>query len=90
MNKSKSLAPDTGGRREKDRMTSVDILTTPPAHEDNGTTHMFDSFDLFIHPHWYQFPAIAPIWHYAMGIFITFVSIFGSLGNLLVMYIFGT
>ncbi|CAL1528992.1 unnamed protein product [Lymnaea stagnalis] len=70
--------------------TEADIRMTSPAYSHNMTTHVYDTYDLFIHPHWYQYPLIAPAWHYAMGIFITFVSIFGSLGNLLVMYIFGT
>ncbi|XP_035827770.1 rhodopsin-like [Aplysia californica] len=68
----------------------TDLGTTPAGYEHNVTTHVYDTYDLFIHPHWYQYGLIAPGWHYAMGIFITFVSIFGSLGNLLVMYIFGT
>uniref|UniRef100_A0A2C9JUU2 G-protein coupled receptors family 1 profile domain-containing protein n=1 Tax=Biomphalaria glabrata TaxID=6526 RepID=A0A2C9JUU2_BIOGL len=73
-------------------MTSAvsDLKMTSPAFSYNMTTHVYDTYDLFIHPHWYQFALISPAWHYAMGIFITFVSIFGSLGNLLVMYIFGT
>ncbi|KAK0053094.1 rhodopsin [Biomphalaria pfeifferi] len=73
-------------------MTSAvsDLKMTSPAYSYNMTTHVYDTYDLFIHPHWYQFALISPAWHYAMGIFITFVSIFGSLGNLLVMYIFGT
>nr|BDI63179.1 GQ-rhodopsin 1 [Peronia verruculata] len=57
---------------------------------NNITTHVYDTYEIFIHPHWYQYGLISPAWHYAMGIFITFVSIFGALGNLLVMYIFGT
>nr|BDI63180.1 GQ-rhodopsin 2 [Peronia verruculata] len=67
----------------------ADYPMTSPALDYN-TTHIYDTYGVFIHPHWYQYPLISPGWHYAMGIFITFVSIFGSLGNLLVMYIFGT
>ncbi|CAG5117095.1 unnamed protein product, partial [Candidula unifasciata] len=66
-----------------------DYLVTTPVFEEN-TTHEYDTFGVFIHPHWYKFPLIPPAWHYAMGVFITFVSVFGSLGNFLVMYIFGT
>ncbi|RUS81779.1 hypothetical protein EGW08_010471, partial [Elysia chlorotica] len=65
-------------------------LTTPAAAHLNITTHVYDTHGLFIHPHWYKYPLIPPMWHYSMGIFITFVSIFGAIGNLLVMYIFGT
>ncbi|XP_059167105.1 rhodopsin-like [Physella acuta] len=68
----------------------TDYPMTSPSSESNGTTHVYDTYDLFIHPHWYQYGLISPAWHYSMGIFITFVSIFGSLGNVLVMYIFGT
>nr|BBA21101.2 rhodopsin [Ambigolimax valentianus] len=67
-----------------------DYLETTTPVPENYTTHEYDTFGVFIHPHWYQFPLITPAWHYAMGIFITFVSIFGSMGNMLVMYIFGT
>ncbi|KAH9498863.1 hypothetical protein Btru_004890 [Bulinus truncatus] len=70
--------------------TESDYKMTSPAYSYNLTTHVYDTYDLFIHPHWYQYGLIPPAWHYAMGIFITCVSIFGSLGNLLVMYIFGT
>ncbi|KAK3784009.1 hypothetical protein RRG08_025204 [Elysia crispata] len=69
---------------------SEKLLVTTPAAAQSNTTHVYDTYGLFIHPHWYQFPLIPPIWHYAMGCFITLVSIFGSMGNLLVMYIFGT
>ena len=64
------------------------IATTTAAM--SNTTHIYDTYDLFIHPHWKQFPLIPDIWHYAIGIFITFVGISGMLGNILVIYIFGT
>ncbi|GFS12641.1 rhodopsin [Elysia marginata] len=73
-----------------DLLGSEKLVMTTPAAAQSNTTHVYDTYGLFIHPHWYQFPLIPPVWHYAMGIFITFVSIFGSMGNLLVMYIFGT
>ncbi|KAK7111806.1 rhodopsin-like [Littorina saxatilis] len=64
------------------------IATT--AASISNTTHIYDTYDLFIHPHWKQFPLVPVIWHYAIGVFITFVGISGTFGNLLVIYIFGT
>ncbi|GFO38438.1 rhodopsin [Plakobranchus ocellatus] len=73
---------DSSSAMETTRAAAASQLTT--------TTHVYDTHGIFIHPHWYQFPLVPPIWHYSMGIFITFVSIFGALGNLLVMYTFST
>lgn len=56
----------------------------------SNTTHIYDTYDLFIHPHWKQFPLIPEAWHYAIGVYITIVGISGVFGNLLVIYIFGT
>ncbi|KAL8569629.1 hypothetical protein ACOMHN_057196 [Nucella lapillus] len=64
-------------------------VATPPSALSN-TTHIYDTYDLFIHPHWKQFPLIPVYWHYAIGVFITVVGISGTFGNLLVIYIFGT
>ena len=68
-------------------MTTLSATTV--AATISNTTHIYDTYDLFIHPHWRQFPIIPEIWHYAIGIFITFVGISGTMGNLLVLYIFG-
>jgi hypothetical protein len=69
------------------------MATTAAATTTQGlenTTHIFDTYDLFIHPHWYQFPLVPDAWHYAVGIFITCYGICGVFGNCLVIYIFGT
>ena len=52
------------------------------------TTHLFDTFSVFIHPHWYNFPVVEDGWHYLIGIYITFVGFTGILGNALVIWIF--
>ncbi|XP_076442275.1 rhodopsin-like [Babylonia areolata] len=70
------------------------VVTTAVVDTTTSTmsniTHIYDTYDLFIHPHWKQFPLVPDVWHYAIGVFITFVGISGTLGNLLVIYIFGT
>nr|KAG5709810.1 hypothetical protein BaRGS_032634 [Batillaria attramentaria] len=71
-------------------ITMTTALATTAASAISNTTHIYDTYDLFIHPHWKQFPLIPDMWHYAIGVFITFVGISGTLGNLLVIYIFGT
>ncbi|KAK3090771.1 hypothetical protein FSP39_014497 [Pinctada imbricata] len=51
---------------------------------------MFDTWDIFIHPHWYQFPPISDTWHYIIGIYITIVGITGIIGNSIVIWVFST
>ncbi|KAL8565511.1 hypothetical protein ACOMHN_049487 [Nucella lapillus] len=70
--------------------TEVTRMLTSSMPVFSNTSHVYDTYDLFIHPHWKQFPPISPGWHYAIGVFITVVGISGTLGNLLVIYIFGT
>lgn len=54
------------------------------------TTHIFDTYTFFVHPHWYNFPVVSDNWHYAIGVFISIVGIIGILGNATVIYIFST
>ncbi|XP_061195078.1 rhodopsin, GQ-coupled-like, partial [Saccostrea echinata] len=58
--------------------------------ENETTTHVFDTYNFFVHPHWYQFPLVSDTWHYAIGVFISIVGIVGIFGNATVIYIFST
>ncbi|WAQ96132.1 OPSD1-like protein [Mya arenaria] len=31
------------------------------------TTHIFDTYNVFIHPHWKQFPLVSDAWHYTVA-----------------------
>ncbi|XP_060068706.1 rhodopsin, GQ-coupled-like [Ylistrum balloti] len=55
-----------------------------------NTTHLYDTFDYYIHPHWKQFPPVSDTWHYFIGLFITVVGISGVIGNIVVISIFTT
>lgn len=47
---------------------------------------------LEVHPFWhkYDIPGINPAYHYGLGIYIGFICVLGTLGNLLVLYLFIT
>lgn len=70
------------GTTELDPYVTTDYMNT--------TTHLYDTYNYFVHPHWKSFPLIPDHWHYIAGIFITIVGICGVSGNLLVIYIFST
>ncbi|XP_060066760.1 rhodopsin, GQ-coupled-like [Ylistrum balloti] len=55
-----------------------------------NTTHIYDTYDYFIHPHWKRFPPVSDSWHYFDGIFIGLVGITGVIGNILVIWMFTT
>ncbi|KAL4240207.1 Melanopsin [Mactra antiquata] len=61
-----------------------EYLTNQP----DTQTHIFDTYSVFIHPHWRNFPMVADAWHYFIGVYITCVGITGILGNSLVIWIF--
>ena len=67
-------------------------LSSPAVTEQtvNTTTSVYDTWDVFIHPHWYQFPLVSDKWHYIIGIYITIVGITGILGNSLVIWVFSS
>ncbi|KAL3876865.1 hypothetical protein ACJMK2_034648 [Sinanodonta woodiana] len=54
------------------------------------TTHLFDTYDFFTHPHWRQFPLPSDEWHMAIGVLITIVGFSGIIGNTIVIWIFGS
>uniref|UniRef100_I6SGT1 Onychopsin n=1 Tax=Epiperipatus cf. isthmicola LH-2012 TaxID=1200982 RepID=I6SGT1_9BILA len=45
--------------------------------------------DLWVHPHWYQFPKQTELMHFIFGLSICFLGILSVIGNFLVMWIFG-
>ncbi|XP_050390153.1 rhodopsin [Patella vulgata] len=70
-------------------MASTAMQAATTAASTQNVTHLYDTYtDMFVHPHWKQFPPIAPAWHNFIGIFITFVGISGCLGNFVVIYTF--
>lgn len=52
------------------------------------TTHVFDTYGYFIHPHWRNFPLVPDHWHYLIGVCITLVGFTGIIGNSTVIYMF--
>ncbi|XP_060565088.1 rhodopsin, GQ-coupled-like [Ruditapes philippinarum] len=66
-------------------MSTATDLTTNIAET---TTHLFDTYGIFIHPHWKNFPIVSDEWHYLIGIIITCVGITGIIGNSLVIWMF--
>ncbi|ROT67127.1 opsin [Penaeus vannamei] len=43
-----------------------------------------------IHPHWYQFPPLNPLWYALVGMFVFMCACLSLTGNFTVMYIFST
>ena len=68
--------------------SSTPGITTHLQNIADATTHIYDTYNVFIHPHWKQFPLVSAEWHYIIGIYITIVGFTGILGNALVIYIF--
>jgi len=54
----------------------------------NVTTHVFDTYNYFIHPHWRQFPLVSDTAHYIAGVVITIVGFCGIFGNAIVIWMF--
>ncbi|XP_045211105.2 rhodopsin, GQ-coupled-like [Mercenaria mercenaria] len=52
------------------------------------TTHLFDTYTVFRHPHWRNFPLVSDEWHYLIGVCITIVGFTGIFGNSLVIWMF--
>ncbi|OWF40988.1 rhodopsin, GQ-coupled-like [Mizuhopecten yessoensis] len=55
-----------------------------------NTTHLYDTYDYFVHPHWKQFDPVPHTWHYFIGIFISIVGVSGVIGNIVVITMFST
>ncbi|XP_060066645.1 rhodopsin, GQ-coupled-like [Ylistrum balloti] len=51
-------------------------------------THLYDTYDYYIHPHWRQYPPVSDNWHYFIGFFITVVGLSGVIGNIVVIWTF--
>lgn len=66
-------------------MTLAGELTS---QANDVTTHIFDTYSVFVHPHWRQFPLVSDAWHYLMGVVITCVGFCGILGNAIVIWMF--
>nr|QIW86033.1 opsin M5 [Neogonodactylus oerstedii] len=41
-----------------------------------------------VHPHWYNFPPVNPMWHYLLGTVYIFLGIISVFGNSIVIYLF--
>ncbi|XP_033747547.1 rhodopsin, GQ-coupled-like [Pecten maximus] len=54
------------------------------------TSHVFDTYDYYIHPHWRHYPVVSDNWHYFVGLFITVVGISGVIGNMVVIWMFSS
>nr|CCP46948.1 Ek arthropsin [Euperipatoides kanangrensis] len=58
----------------------------------NFTSSVLGSFygDLLIHPHWKNYPPVSKEAHAIVGYIMIFIGVIGSLGNALVIWIFGS
>ena len=64
------------------------VVTDITSNAAEATTHIYDTYNYFVHPHWYDFPLVSDEWHYIVGVYITIVGFTGVFGNGLVIYIF--
>ena len=64
------------------------LITDITSNAAEATTHVFETYNYFVHPHWYNFPVVSAEWHYLVGVYITLVGFTGIFGNALVIYIF--
>ncbi|XP_075535852.1 ocellar opsin-like [Dermacentor variabilis] len=71
-------------------MSILDELASP--YMKNGTVVEMvpDEMIYMIHPHWYRFPPMNPLWHSLLGFAMVVLGIISVMGNSMVMYIMTT
>ncbi|XP_069134425.1 rhodopsin-like [Argopecten irradians] len=67
-------------------LSVVEEVTTT----NTSSSHPFDTYDYYIHPHWRKYPVVSDSWHFFVGLFITVVGISGVTGNIVVIWIFSS
>ncbi|XP_037290481.2 ocellar opsin [Rhipicephalus microplus] len=71
-------------------MSFLDELATP--YMKNGTVveNVPDDMIYMIHPHWYRFPPMNPLWHSLLGFAMVVLGVISIMGNSMVIYIMTT
>ncbi|KAH7965993.1 hypothetical protein HPB49_012504 [Dermacentor silvarum] len=71
-------------------MSILDELASP--YMKNGTVVEMvpDEMIYMVHPHWYRFPPMNPLWHSLLGFAMVVLGIISVMGNSMVIYIMTT
>ncbi|XP_077555098.1 ocellar opsin-like [Haemaphysalis longicornis] len=71
-------------------MTLLEELTTPYARNGTVVENVPEDLIHMVHPHWYRFPPMNPLWHSLLGFAMIVLGIISIAGNTMVIYIMTT